>query len=172
MKLKYILIFLISIFFVVGAFVFQQQLSHFRSLGLLGIFLINFIGNATVFLPAPAIASVVAGGVIYSPLAVAIASSFGSSMGEMIGFLLGVSGKELFIKNHHTWYKMLKDIFQKWGDAVIFFFAFVPNPIFDAVGILAGALRFSPVKFFLIMLAGRFIRGLLLAYLGSAFALH
>lgn len=170
MKLKYVVIFLISIILVSFVFVFQEQLGKFRELGLLGIFLINFFGNATVLLPAPAIASVVAGGLVYPPIAVAVASALGSSIGEMVGFFLGLSGKELFVKNHHMWYKALHDLFHKSGILIIFLFALIPNPIFDVIGILAGMFRFSPMQFFLIMLAGRFVRGLLLAYLGSAFA--
>lgn len=167
-----IAIFLLSLFFVFGAFSFQEKLSQFQSLGLVGIFLINFLASATIFLPVPGIASVVAGGALYSPLFVALVSALGASAGDMVGYLLGLTGKKVFIKNHHTWYMAFVDVFTRFGDIVIFLFAFVPNPFFDAVGILAGVLTYSPLRFFLIMLAGRFLRNMLLAYLGNAFALN
>lgn len=166
-----IAIFLFSLLFVFGAFSFQEKLSQFQSLGLVGIFLINFLASATIFLPAPGIASVFAGGALYSPLLVALISALGASVGDMVGYLLGLTGKRVFIKNHHAWYMAFVDIFKRFGDIVIFLFAFVPNPFFDAVGILAGVLAYSPLRFFLIMFAGRFARNILLAYLGNAFAL-
>ena len=169
MQLKHILIFLFSIVFIVLAFVFREKLSEFKSLGLLGIFFINLIGNATVLIPAPAIASVIAGGALYPPFAVAIVSALGGAIGDMVGFFLGLSSKELFIKNHHTWYKILKDIFHRSGDLVILVFAFIPNPFFDVIGIMAGVFRYSPIRFFIFLFLGRFIRGIFLSYLGFAF---
>lgn len=167
MKRSYFLAFLISILFILIAYYFQHELIQLKALGLIGIFLINFLGNATVLLPAPAIASVVAGGIVYPPFAVAFFSALGGSFGEMVGFLLGKSGKEIFIKNHHKWYIFLKDIFKKYGNFVIFIFALIPNPIFDIVGILAGAFAVSPYRFFIILLGGRIIRDIILAYAGS-----
>lgn len=169
MKKSYIFTFTLSIILIFIAFQFQERLSEFKAFGLLGIFLINLVSSATLFLPAPGIVSVVAGGVIYSPIAVAFVSGVGSSLGEMIGFLLGVSGKNIFIKNHHKWYLILKDLFKRFGDIVVFIFAFVPNPLFDVIGILAGAFAVPWYRFFLFLFIGRFLRNILLAYAGSAF---
>lgn len=169
MNIKHFFIFFISFAFIVGAFVFREKLFEFQSLGLVGIFLINFFGNATVLLPAPAIASVVAGGALYPPFAVALFAALGASLGDMVGFLLGHSGKALFIKNHHTWYVVLRNMFHKAGNVVVFLFAFIPNPFFDVIGILAGVFHYSPIRFFVILLLGRFARALILAYIGSTF---
>lgn len=164
----HLIILLASIALIVLAFIFREKLAEFKNLGLLGIFLINFFGNATVLLPAPAIATVVAGGALYPPLFVAIVSALGASLGDMVGFFLGLSGKNLFIKNHHKRYMMLKNLFHKAGDIIVLLFAFIPNPFFDVIGLAAGIFHFSPIRFFILMLLGRFVRGLLLAYLGSA----
>src|SRR5687767_2941923 len=89
---KSIVILLCSIIFIFLAVVFQQKLGEFTGLGLFGIFLINLFGSATLFLPAPAIASVVAGGVVYTPIFVALFSSLGSATGEIVAYLVGSSG--------------------------------------------------------------------------------
>lgn len=162
--------FIISLLLVVVAISFQEKLADFKSFGILGIFLINFFGSATIFVPAPAIASVFAGGAIYNPFLVALVSALGAGLGDMVGYFLGYSGKNLFIKNHHTWYVFIRDLFKKFGSVVIFLFALIPNPFFDAIGIVAGALSFSPYRFFFLLFAGRLFRDLLLAYLGFAFA--
>lgn len=164
-----IIILIVSLLFIVLAFLFRENLSQFKSLGLLGIFLINLVGSATLFFPAPAIASVVAGGAIYPPLLVALVSAFGASLGDMVGFLLGHSGRKIFIKNHHRFYMLLRDLFHKFGGIAIFGFAFVPNPFFDFVGISAGLFHFPPTRFFLFMFLGRLLRNILLALFGTLF---
>ena len=159
---------LVSLLLIWVAYAFQGSLSHFRSLGLLGIFLINLIGSSTLFFPAPAIASVVAGGVIFSPVLVGISAAAGASLGDMLGYLLGKSGKHVVL-NHteQAWYLLLQNIFTKFANIIIFLFAFFPNPFFDGVGILAGISDYPFVNFFFITFAGRFIRNLLLALLGA-----
>lgn len=166
---KYIFTFIFAILTISLSVYFQNQLAQFKSLGLIGIFLINFLGNATILLPGPAIASVVAGGVVYPAISVAIASSLGATLGDMIGYALGYSGKRLFIKNHHILFVVMRDIFQKYGTIAIFAFALIPNPFFDIIGLLGGLAHYSPVKFFILLLLGRTIRNILLASLGSLF---
>lgn len=167
MKRKYILIFLISLVLVFLPFYFSNELENLKSLGLLGLFLINFFGNATVFLPAPAIVSVVAAGSIYNPLVVALVSSLGGTAGEMVGFILGHSGKKIFVKNHHFLFLILMDLFKSYGTIIIFIAALIPNPFFDAMGVLAGFLHYSPKKFFIVTFFGRILRNLALSFFGS-----
>lgn len=166
MKKSYFLGFAASLILLITAFLFRDRLVDFKSLGLIGIFLINLLGNATLFLPAPAIASVVAGGLLYPAILVALAASLGASLGDMVGFFLGISGKAVFIKNHPKWYSLLEGIFKKYGSFIIFIVALIPNPFFDVIGILAGVFSFSFYRFFIPLFAGRLIRNLLLAYFG------
>lgn len=157
-----------SLLFVFLALVFQQKLSEFTSLGLAGIFLINLFGSATLFLPAPAIASVVAGGVLYSPLFVALFSSLGSTTGELVGYLIGHSGKHVFLKKkEHKIYNISYNLFHRFGGFAIFVVALIPNPFFDFFGILAGVLGVPVWRFFLLVFVARFLRDTLLAFFGS-----
>lgn len=166
---KFLFIFVYSILIIFLSFLLKDQLSSFKALGLIGIFLINFFSSATIFLPAPGIATVVAGGALYGTLLVGILAGLGSALGDMIGFVLGKSGKEIFIKNHHPVYRLLKKHFHKYGGVIIFAFALIPNPIFDAVGIFAGVFSYNPWRFLAIVLAARIMRNLFLAYIGSNF---
>ncbi len=170
MTKKSVGIFLLSILLVILAVIFQQKLSQFRSLGLLGIFLINFFGSATLFLPAPALVFVVAGGLLYQPILVALVSAVGSALGDMLGFFLGQSGKQLFgSKSKSTiLQKSLTIVFKRHAGILIFLFALIPNPFFDVVGILAGILSYPPMRFFMILVIARFIRDVLLAYFGAS----
>ena len=168
MKQQYLLTFFLSLLFIGFAFLFREKLAALYTFGLLGIFLINFFGNATIFLPAPAIVSVVVGGALYPPFAVAIVSALGASSGDMVGFLLGHSGKNIFFKDRHRLYESLHKVFKHFTIAIIFLFAFIPNPFFDIVGILAGAFSFPASRFFLALFLGRLLRSILLSYAGHA----
>lgn len=169
LKLKYPILLLISVGVIAISFYFRAELASLGKWGLLGIFLINIIGSATLFIPAPAIATVVAGGVVFNPLLVAVVAALGSAIGDMIGFVLGRSGEEILFKKKSFKYNLTKDLFKQFGGIAIIIFSFVPNPFFDGIGIIAGIFAFSPKKFFIYTLLGRFFRNLLLAYLGSSF---
>jgi membrane protein YqaA with SNARE-associated domain len=169
LKVDSLIILGISIFIIGISFYFREELAKFSSLGLVGIFLINLIGSATVFVPAPGIATVVAGGFIYNPLFVAIVSALGSAIGDFVGYALGHSSKEILLKKHSFWYKIFKETFHKYAAVFIIFFAFIPNPLFDFVGLIAGIFHYSPRKFLVYILIGRFLRNLILAYSPSIF---
>jgi membrane protein YqaA with SNARE-associated domain len=165
-----IITFILSVIVILLAFYFQSSLSGFKRLGPVGIFLINFFASATLFVPAPAIATVVAGGAIYPPFLVAFVAATGSVCGDMIGYFLGLSGRKAFLKDHHKKYTKIQLLFKKYGGVAVFFFALVPNPIFDAIGITAGVFGYSAGKFFLLVFLGRILRDIFLAQFGSAFA--
>ena len=167
LKRNYIILFLASLGLISISFFFQDKLIQFTSLGLLGIFLINLFSSITLFLPAPGIATVVAGEFLYNPVIVALVAALGSAIGDFVAYLLGRSGKEVFIKKNSFWYNIFKETFHKYGALFIIVFSLVPNPIFDAVGLVAGLFSYSPLRFFVYVFIGRFLRNLLLAGIGS-----
>ena len=170
--IRWMLLLLLSVGIIVAAWVFQDKLVEFKRLGPIGILLINFFASATLFIPAPGIATVVAGGAIYPPFLVAFMAALGSVGGEMLGFLIGVSGRKAFLQDHHKKYNTVMKIFKKYGGWAVFVFALVPNPVFDAIGITAGIFGYPAQKFFFLVLAGRLLRDIILAHFGSAFASH
>lgn len=154
--------------FIYLAILFERHLAHVKSFGLFGIFVINLVASSTVVVPAPAIVSVVVGGRLYAPFLVGIAASLGAAIGNMIGYFIGRSGKHIVLShNEYGWYKWLKKNFHTYGTLLIFVFALVPNPIFDALALIAGITEYSPVKLFFLMLVARFLRDTLLAFLGA-----
>jgi len=168
-RTKHILLIIASLSIIFLSFYFREEFSRLGSFGLIGIFLVNIIGSATLFLPAPGFATVIAGGIVFSPVLVAVVSALGSAIGDMIGYVLGRSGKEVFLKKDSFWYTIFKEIFHKYGFIIIVFFSFIPNPFFDAIGIVAGIFSYNPARFFAYVLLGRFLRNLMLAYFGSIF---
>lgn len=168
-KLYAISIFLLSIVLSIAFYVFRDYFKEASSLGLLGLFIVNFISSATFFVSAPAFFTIITGGNLYSPILVAVVASIGACLGDMLGFAFGHSGRKLTKKklDRHKTIRFLEKHFHRHGALIIFILAVIPNPFFDAIGILAGVVNYPPLKFFAIMLVGRFIRYWLLAEFGS-----
>ncbi|OIP57443.1 MAG: hypothetical protein COX79_01650 [Candidatus Levybacteria bacterium CG_4_10_14_0_2_um_filter_36_16] len=167
-QLLFFLIAILSVAIMLLPLFYNVQLKQFRSLGLIGIVLINFFGSATVFLPTPAIVSVGIGGTLYNPIFVAMASAVGSSLGETVGFVFGYSSKKVINQEEKRLiYKLFKYVFHKHGSWLIITLSFIPNPIFDAVGIFAGVAQYPIKKFLLFVFIGRFLRDIMIAFFFS-----
>lgn len=162
-------IFLLSVALSVAFFVFRDYFKEASSLGLFGLFTVNFVSSATFFVPAPAFLTIITGGNLYSPILVAGVASLGACLGDMLSFAFGHSGRRLTKKklDRHRAVRFLEKHFFKHGALIIFIIALIPNPFFDAIGILAGVVNYPPLRFFAIMLVGRFIRYWALAQVGS-----
>lgn len=166
-----ITVFLVSLLMSIGGIYFKDFFAQSTKLGLLGILIINFFSSATFFVSGPAFLTIIAGGSLYPPLLVAFIASVGASAGDLISFFIGHSGRKLAAKRleKKLWFKVLDDLFKVYGIWVVFVFAIIPNPLFDAIGVVAGIFGIKPAKFFLVMLLGRFIRFVLLAFIGAKF---
>jgi membrane protein YqaA with SNARE-associated domain len=157
---------------IILSIVFFQYRDFFKgalSLGLLGIFIINFVSSAGFFVSGPAFLTIIAGGNLYSPILVAVIAAIGACFGDMLGFAFGHSGRQLTKKklDKYKAVRFLEKHFHRHGALITLAFAIIPNPFFDAIGILAGIVGYPPLKFFTIMLAGRLLRYWLLAQIGS-----
>jgi membrane protein YqaA with SNARE-associated domain len=101
--LAFVLVIGISVF----VYSIRDQVEAFAYYGYPGIFLIAFLANATVLLPAPGIAIVFAMGGIFNPLAVGIAAGAGGALGELSGYLAGFSGQAV-IERADVYEKMVQ----------------------------------------------------------------
>ncbi len=165
------MLFFLSLGLSIGFFSLKDYLKDLTSLGLLGIFLINFVSSSTFFVSGPAFLTVIAGGSIYPPFLVALIASLGAAFGDMVAFLLGYSGRTL--SEHRLkkkiWFRVLEDLFKAYGSIFVFIIAVIPNPFFDAVGLIAGVLGFKPLKFFGLTFFGRLTRFIILALIGAKY---
>jgi membrane protein YqaA with SNARE-associated domain len=141
-----------------------------QNLGYVGVFIVGLLANATIFLPAPSWALTIAAGAALNPLPVALAAAMGEALGEITGYLAGSSGS-IVLENREGYQKSAR-LMKRWGVWFIMFLAFIPNPAFDFVGILAGALRMPVPKFLWGAFLGKFLRALLLAYGGYGIFNH
>ena len=95
--------------------------------------------------------------------------SFAATLGDSLSFVFGFSGRHLANKKlqKKEWFQILSMYFGKYGDILLFALALIPNPIFDAIGLVAGVFAYNFFRFFAIVWVGRFIRYFLLASFGS-----
>lgn len=171
-KLYFLSLFLLSIILFFPVF-YQIRHSEFRSLGLLGVFLLNLLGSATIFFPTPAFLSVGISATTINPLLVALVASFGGALGEGTTFLFGyTSNKAFHLEKRNFLKKFKKKVFDRYGWAVIFVMALVPNPFFDGIGMIAGISKYPIKRFLLITFSGRFFRYLVLGYVTHYIALR
>ena len=94
-----------SVFFVLAVisisvlfFLRRDILVYKDRYGYLGVLLLCFLCNATVFAPAPSLLVVLAATQSLNPLAVILLGALGTTLGEMVGYLSGIAGRNLAIK--------------------------------------------------------------------------
>ncbi len=144
----------------------RDRAEEFAVYGYPGIFVISFLANATVLLPAPGIAVVFAMGAIFNPLAVGLAAGAGGALGELSGYLAGFSGQAVI--ERADIYDHLVLWMKRNGNLTILILAALPNPFFDLTGIAAGALKMPVIRFLFWCFIGVTIKMTVFAFLGSA----
>ncbi|MBU5575211.1 MAG: VTT domain-containing protein [Candidatus Aenigmatarchaeota archaeon] len=148
--------------------IFALITSFSISLGYLGAFILGFFSSFTLFIPSPTFIGVFTLAALgtYNPLLLGIFGGLGATIGELIGFVVGVGSKKILIKKYE---KELIDIerkFQKYGGfIIIFIFSATPLP-FDLVGIFCGSIGYPFKKFFLATFFGKLIKYIFIAYAG------
>ncbi len=152
---------------IVALFIFRDQVKKLQEYGYAGIFLISIAANATIIIPLPGVAFTTAMGAIFNPVGVAFAAGLGASIGELSGYIAGVSGQA--VVDRAAVYARLTDWMrqhQRLAYLAVFVLAFIPNPLFDLAGMASGALKLPVWKFLLACAAGKILKMLMFAYAG------
>ncbi len=155
-----------------------------ETLGYPGIFLANFLGTATVFVPVPGLtaagqALIVAGSGTLFPPGVVVAGAAGMTLAETTAYLAGMVGRGMAeerqfplkgrlghgLRRAAAWVDWLM---ARYGFATLLVLAGVPNPLFEFAGITAGAVRMNFWRFLLAVAIGKTARVILLVIIGQA----
>jgi len=159
--------------FAIGFFYFSTDISNLRSYGYFGLFIINVVGAASILLPSPAAASVLGGGALLDDFLgipawfwVGIVAGLGEAIGEFSGYAAGYGGR-VIIENQPS-YARIQSWMKRRGALTLFLMSTIPNPLFDFVGLAAGAVQMPMRRFFFAVLGGKIIKDMWLAGLASA----
>ena len=129
--------------------------------GYLGIFLVTFVATASFILPIPYLLIVARAGMFLDPIMVTLVAGLAGALGELTGYVIGASGRGLIPQNRL--YEKANHWMVTYGFWCVAFFAFVPNPVFDAIGFAAGVLKYPLWKFLLACFLGKSLKFLMAA---------
>lgn len=141
------------------------QLGHW---GYVGAFLVSLIASATIVLPAPGLAIIIAMSPTLNPIVLGIVAGVGSAFGELTGYAAGAGGSVLIPPQRQAQFERVRQLTQKYGVLVLALLAALPFPLFDFAGIVAGALRMRVVSFLLAVAIGKSIKYIILILLGAS----
>jgi membrane protein YqaA with SNARE-associated domain len=129
--------------------------------GYLGVFVVTFVATASFILPIPYLLIVARAGMFLNPVMVTLVAGLAGALGELTGYIIGASGRDLIPQG--KLYEKANHWMVKYGFWCVAFFAFVPNPVFDAIGFAAGVLRYPLWKFVVACFLGKSLKFLLAA---------
>jgi membrane protein DedA with SNARE-associated domain len=154
------------------------------TLGYPGIFLANFLGTATVFVPVPGLtaagqALIVAGTRTLWDPGVVVAGASGMTLAESTAYLAGAVGRGMAEERQMPlggrigqWLRRAAGrvdwLMAHYGFVTLFVLSAVPNPLFEFAGITAGAVRMNFWRFLLAVAIGKTTRVILLVVIGQA----
>lgn len=155
-KVFEILFFVFVVVFSVAIFLMRDKIEQVSDVGYLGLFLLCFLANSTVLLPAPSLMIAASCALIMNPLLVALSASLGSTVGELVGYAFGTVTKDLSPKFQELLDKITGKVHNQ--TLLVFILAVLPLPLFDIVGIYSGGTKMNLIKFFLACFIGKFIK--------------
>jgi membrane protein YqaA with SNARE-associated domain len=174
-RLEYsLLIFVVALMtvFAFAFFYFQVEVSRLKDYGYVGVFIVSFIGAASMILPTPALASVIGGGAILNSYLgiptfvwVGIVAGLAEALGEFTGYAAGYGGR--IVIQQRPEYKRVQGWMERHGVITMFVMSVIPNPLFDVAGAVAGVVRMPLGRFFLAVLAGKIIKDMYMAAVGD-----
>ena len=160
-----VIVLLLVIALTVVLVINRERIQTLQGLGYPGIFLFSILANATILVPVPGVVFTSAMGAVFHPFWVSIAAGAGAALGELSGYMAGFSGQA--VVENAAGYKRVVQWMRKYGDVTILFLAFIPNPLFDLAGMLAGVLKMPVWKFLFYSVIGKILKMMMFAYAGD-----
>ena len=140
---------------------------RFGRWGYLGAFLISLIASATIILPAPGIAVVIAMGAVLDPILLGIVAGIGSAVGELSGYLAGRGGRALIPRHRRAQFEQLQRLTDRYGAALLVLLAAIPFPLFDFAGIIAGMMKMRVTTFLAAVSLGKSAKYVFMILVGT-----
>lgn len=150
-----------------------------------GVFVVNFLLTAHVA-PVPGVSALGQAVVVRQaaargmPWLVGLAGGLGMGLGEVVPYYVGALGGDVSA----VYEEKLPDVVTRWAERIarpiawlmrhyaevtLFVLSAAPNPFYEIAGLSAGATRLPFRRFIVPTVAGKIVRGMLLAYVGTRF---
>lgn len=155
----------------------------FQDFGYVGIFVANFLGTVTGFIPVPGLTAAGQGLIVWGsqelwvPAVVAVGAT-AMTTAESTAYLTGAIGRGLVeerepIKGRigdvmSRFARWVDWLMKRWGFLTLLVLSAIPNPFFEFAGVTAGAVRMNFWRFIVAVGIGKTIRVILLVIIGDA----
>jgi membrane protein YqaA with SNARE-associated domain len=152
-------------FVIVGALLWLTGSLNLENIGYGGVWIVSFIAAGSVILPVPGPIVVCAAAAPYlglNPLIIGTVSASAEALGEMTGYLAGLSGRSLLERNKY--YPRVHRLVVRRGGVILFIGAIIPNPLFDVIGIAAGSIGYPIKRFLSVVFVAKAIKSTGIAY--------
>jgi membrane protein YqaA with SNARE-associated domain len=160
----------IAMFIMIIAF--NEQVKMMQNWGYVGAFLISLLGGATIIIPVPMLAVVVAlASALATPWEVALLG-FSAAGGEVIGALIiyftgkgaGSAIDTTKTDRLHRIYDKMVSFIQRRGSWALFSVTFIINPLFYPAAFVCGALKFGLRRFIIVVALGKLVKCMTVVY--------
>ena len=157
-------IFAVSLVFAIWMLVGGLSNSDWwKALGYPGVFFLSLLASGGMVFPIPSLAATCgAAGLDLNLVIVGVLAGLGETLGELVGYSIGFGGQS--VVQRRRIYKRARTWMIRWGIGVLLILSIIPNPIFDFVGIAAGALRYPMKRFLITVWVGKTLKGLIIAH--------
>lgn len=135
--------------------------------GYIGAFVVSLIASATIVLPAPGLAIIIAMSPALDPILLGIVAGIGSAIGELSGYAAGAGGRMLIPPERQAQFEWLRQLTHRYGALILVLLAALPIPLFDFAGIVAGVIRMPVLRFLLAVTVGKSIKYIVLILLSA-----
>jgi membrane protein YqaA with SNARE-associated domain len=129
--------------------------------GYAGVFAVTLLATGALVLPVPYLAIIARVAMSLDPVTVAVVAGVAAALGELTGYVIGSCGRGLLSGNR--WIELTRRWMNRHGFATVAVASFLPNPAFDVVGALAGALGYQAWKFCAACFVGKTAKFLVIA---------
>lgn len=151
----------IGVIFALPYILFKEKVQSMSSIGYIGLFLSCFISNLSILLPTSSTIIIVAAASTLNPWLCIIVGGLGTALGEQASYLCGLVGYSGFEQDNSKGKQVATKWFDKNPFMAVFIFAFVPLPVFDIIGIIAGVKRMEWWKYTVAAVMGKIMKFLL-----------
>ena len=141
-------------FIVVGVTLWLTDSLNPENIGYGGLWVVSFIAAGSVILPIPGPAAVcitAAPDLGLTPLYIGIVSGSAEALGEMTGYMAGLSGRSFLERRRY---------YSRFHSLLV-----IPNPFFDVLGIAAGSIGYPVKRFLGVVFIAKSIKSTGIAYL-------
>ena len=155
-KILEFLFLILVIVFSILIFIFRDKIGQVSNVSYLALFILCFIANSTVFLPAPSLMIAASFALVLNPFYVSLVAALGSTLGEYVGYAFGAVSKDVSPKILSFLEKFISKIHNQ--TLLVFVLAMLPLPLFDFVGVYSGGTKMNMLKFFIACYLGKLIK--------------